>query len=533
MHRCLTTLDILFIIFEYQDIENYDLACLATTCRTFSGPALDILWREQKELPVLLKSMSSDLWGTLQLDDGSTRLELQRPITDDDWQRFKFYADRMRTLQLFSSLEGDIDSWDSSALLASAPGLPVLRNIKTLEVEVRAPDGVLLCLRLLSGRSIVSLRLFLGLSSGADEGAPFSEMGGSCLHKIQAECPNVRALFCDRYTIPWPTTINRNWPDLESFVSGLLSAEALLDLSTFRSLSMLQFEWDGCEEEEETLSEDVHTQDRFPVLRSLHLGLIGYTTIRSALPILDLAKWSRLEELDIACYPALPPLYVPDWAPLTQMLRSTCSHTVLKSITLRDDACFPSTQPGPILLEMRVLEPLLSFGRLLELSCRTFHVFHLGDADVAKMARAWPSLRKLHLYTDYSRPYRMIPIKSKITVHGLASLVCGCPDLQDLSIVIDATTATASSTDGLMSSAANHKVTYLDLQNSTISDPTAVAAIFSVILPSLRDIRYLNGDVSDNDMSPAANDLRRCARQWEEVAALLVAGAQRADQERP
>lgn len=69
MHHCLYLEEILRVIFDYVDAHEYDpvrfivirrkaaseaLAALARTCRTFQGPALDVLWREIPSLFVLI-----------------------------------------------------------------------------------------------------------------------------------------------------------------------------------------------------------------------------------------------------------------------------------------------------------------------------------------------------------------------------------------------------------------------------------------------------------------------------------------------
>lgn len=75
MHDCLFIQEIVSAIFEELDEYVYDetipewikyrqdeslqtLAALARTCRTFQGPALDILWRDIPDLSVLANYMS-------------------------------------------------------------------------------------------------------------------------------------------------------------------------------------------------------------------------------------------------------------------------------------------------------------------------------------------------------------------------------------------------------------------------------------------------------------------------------------------
>lgn len=69
MHRCLSVLDILLTVFEDAVISPIDLARIATTCRTFSEPALDILWRDPGDIAAILGTMAPDLWRLTEAKD--------------------------------------------------------------------------------------------------------------------------------------------------------------------------------------------------------------------------------------------------------------------------------------------------------------------------------------------------------------------------------------------------------------------------------------------------------------------------------
>ena len=67
MHPCLRVLEILTNIFESRECYSpYNLILkpysLALVCKTFSGPALDLLWRRQVGIRQLLKCCPADLW---------------------------------------------------------------------------------------------------------------------------------------------------------------------------------------------------------------------------------------------------------------------------------------------------------------------------------------------------------------------------------------------------------------------------------------------------------------------------------------
>ncbi|KAJ7830514.1 hypothetical protein B0H14DRAFT_1196736 [Mycena olivaceomarginata] len=90
----------------YQHASRSSLARLARTSTTFLDPALNVLWRHRGTLVHLLKCMPSDVWN---IDIPETRddeddvilidvkIDLRRPITLADWERFLFYSHRVKS----------------------------------------------------------------------------------------------------------------------------------------------------------------------------------------------------------------------------------------------------------------------------------------------------------------------------------------------------------------------------------------------------------------------------------------------------
>lgn len=80
MHRCLEVAEILATIIDYVKVlphiapfdggytpfteGNHHLLQLAVTCRAFSEPALNALWRTQKSLLPLIETLPEDAWDT-------------------------------------------------------------------------------------------------------------------------------------------------------------------------------------------------------------------------------------------------------------------------------------------------------------------------------------------------------------------------------------------------------------------------------------------------------------------------------------
>ncbi|KII93130.1 hypothetical protein PLICRDRAFT_87552 [Plicaturopsis crispa FD-325 SS-3] len=525
MHRCLTILDVLLVIFESQGITSRDLSRLARTCTTFCAPALDILWRGQEGLCALLECMPPDLWniGTWEHEPGlggppRKHMTLRRPIVANDWTRFKFYANRMRTLDLGRSGSGVIlDLWDSSALLA-APEIPAMRNIKKLSIDLGAPNGVLMWFRLIARDRIVTLTIY-NYYFGA-----YSEMGTSFLSNMPAALPNVRK-FKISYELVGTAVIQtacNGWPQLHKLVADDvdLSATALLSLSALPKLSMLRFDWHGLPEDLWELSR-APSQHRFPALRRLVIYLPDECTLDTCCPLLALSKFPQLEEIN--CFEEAEEgsaNSVSAWNLLLTTLGNACSPTTIKKINLgeesKPEADPPASWSPTPLLDIASLEPLLPFRHLVEFSCSAYFAFDLGDADVEKMARAWPSLNVLELAYDlwgWRKP-------SRITIKGLMSLIRLCPDLARLSIVINASAVNIPFPNDLPVPA-NDKLITIALQNSEIDDPSAIAALFSTTLPNLRSIKYWCGTRPISDISPTAQEIEQYRARWAEVEKVL------------
>ncbi|OCH91613.1 hypothetical protein OBBRIDRAFT_792087 [Obba rivulosa] len=122
MHGALEVHDVVLLIVDafgppnpvaqFGDRNTHDLAVLARVSRTFSESALDALWRELRN-PPLLFSLVPD----------------KHNITANEWSLFQFYARRIRSLIARRTIW--MDPLFSRSLLAtkSKPLLPSLQRI--------------------------------------------------------------------------------------------------------------------------------------------------------------------------------------------------------------------------------------------------------------------------------------------------------------------------------------------------------------------------------------------------------------------
>ncbi|KAJ7798050.1 hypothetical protein B0H14DRAFT_2389052 [Mycena olivaceomarginata] len=94
------------------------------------------------------------------------------------------------------------------------------------------------------------------------------------------------------------------------------------------------------------------------------------------------------------------------------------------------------------------------------------------------MATAWPQLRTL----DLSPGCQSAGYAPRATVAGLLPLAQHCPRLESLALVLDATRTDPEILDGIN----NCALARLDVGESPLSSPGAVAAFLAAIFPNLQ-----------------------------------------------
>ncbi|KAJ6521179.1 hypothetical protein DFH09DRAFT_1331373 [Mycena vulgaris] len=75
-----------------------DLAALARTSKVFQEPALNALWKSQRTFAHILSCIPNDLWNIPMASGGVDRLDVVQPISLKDWNRPRFYLNRIGTL---------------------------------------------------------------------------------------------------------------------------------------------------------------------------------------------------------------------------------------------------------------------------------------------------------------------------------------------------------------------------------------------------------------------------------------------------
>jgi hypothetical protein len=285
---------------------------------------------------------------------------------------------------------------------------------------------------------------------------------------------------------------------LVDFWSNLpVSQQALLDLAGMPALQKLGLNVSGSDD----LISLSLPQCAFPALRDLELTGKMASAFLKALPL------CKLEAIRFEFEPTTNEGDI--MARYFQVLHERCSHQSLSRIDVHFRPNF--MQPRHPDIEEDMLQPLLSFVNLQDISIVIHRMFRIDNNFVEAAAKSWPHLRslKLGIGWDNERWGR----RSNITLTGLASLARHCPDLTSLAIVIDATVV-----DHVLDiPVSNTKLDALHLGDSIIKNPTPVAACLSAIFPYLTSIYSWGFSVNRVEQEKK----KKYRDRWDEVARLI------------
>jgi hypothetical protein len=276
-----------------------------------------------------------------------------------------------------------------------------------------------------------------------------------------------------------------HWKDLKHVSCNDLTVSAMEHLSQVRNLESLT----ACASARMSpSSETLSVQGlSFPRLQHLHLytGLLSTTTtclrgLRLALKEFRLDLFDAGEVLSgLSCL-----------RDLFAALAEACSHACLTRLYLC--VIYPHFPSPNSEATMRDARPLLSFTNLRVVSLEGLSTFALDDDDIAELASAWPDIEELALSTFVDHPVASLP-----TFQSLIRLVCSCPKLRALSLVVDTTKLATPSLYAVGRDVRSDILDKLCLGNSPISSPAAVAHVLHNLYPALKQV-----DLSVWNMEP-------------------------------
>ncbi|KAJ7809819.1 hypothetical protein B0H13DRAFT_2149651, partial [Mycena leptocephala] len=479
-----------------------DLSRLARTSTIFLSPALDALWSYQGTLLHLLRTMPNDLWDITETfygedeDEEETmgvKVVSRRAATSADWDRFIFYSRRVRSFHDYHVLLETADVYE--ILAASFPGDFIFPRLQTLDWFPIAPE---LFHHVHSFLSPGLTRLELHMDYIAD---------AVIFETLTAKFPGLNNVSIGGYThVPSVSRFICALQDVETLVVSDLDSKAFAHIARFPRLRYLWLMSD----KPTRLLPPPNDLPHFPALRTLQYESIEYAP--------SLLQWlgSSLVEFFLLArsWPATPTKRTVQ--ELYSALASNCTHSSLKTISVgkpwRPEPIDPN-QLNLYLVSGEELRPLFCFRNLTRVSLSHTPGVDLDDGVILDMARAWPCLESLSLPSDTN--CRITP---RPTLEGVYAFAKYCPNLQELTILFDATSVPKlkiRSETGCRRRVSQESLTYLDVAYSSIGTrPRHVAEFLRTIFPCLEAIQ---SSYHDNPESRADAQAVASHKAWMKV----------------
>ncbi|OAX42307.1 hypothetical protein K503DRAFT_863138 [Rhizopogon vinicolor AM-OR11-026] len=439
------------------------LLALALTCQSFTGPALDLLWRELDGLGPLIRCLPSSLWKL-----NKRELEFQRAVTFDDWSIFCKYNHRVRSLHMrWSSYQVGTRIWDAFGYPPFS--IPLLPNLTTLEWY--APSGAFPCIRSFVTQKLTTLNI--------DTYYPRSKYDSSLqsiLSCIPMLCPSVSHFeFQSKSESGDVSPALQCWSHLISVKPGKISDAALLHLSNLPSLRELYLKLHST-----PIAADTQKLLQYPAFSALHkldvacesLAALNafFETLSIAPEILFLAI-SIINGEDSALPPSI------------SCMSNACTYSALKHLRIIVDSMDGGSD---ISISAAVFQPLCAFRNLRKFELEVEGDVQLDDTTLLQLAKAWPLLEELVIRGGYEG----LSSSQGTTSDAFVSLLQHCPRLTSIGITLDWSAADRCHISPQIpyQGFAHRALSRADFGSSRIRHVTGVAAFISAIAPKLEGI---------------------------------------------
>ncbi|KAH7906461.1 hypothetical protein BJ138DRAFT_1117553 [Hygrophoropsis aurantiaca] len=507
MHRCLRITEILHEICEYLAVVDMGmtkqpavrsrkataaLASLARTCKAIQDPALDVLWADLDYFMRLIQCLPRSLWKVNALPPTAPHLVqpeqpviFQRAMTLLDWKVFNKYAHRVRSLGGMAEENNQyavtitISSEVLLALSCPPTSSPLLPNLRSLTWNTLSPDCTPLFRLLLSPKIT---RLIFRLES-----ARLDCYANSALSVIGSVCPQISYFVLGRTkhareteeSVSVLSQLVESLQHLRTLEVNAISGKAIAHLASLPSLTSVCFAIDSSFVPYSIKS--ALPPQPFPMLNTLTIrapGIIFVDALMRLMKIsptlIDVCAETNSEATRISRFFAT--------------LSNSCCTESLKTLRVQEHptsllADIPD--PNKWVLGVQDLRPLFRFTRLRAVRLELVSTFDIDNAAIEELAHAWPELTSLHINKDVG--WKAL---SKITYHGLLTLLENCSKLSSLSIDIDLRSLEempvprACPCNGL----SNKLIREMSLGNSRIDKPANVAVFMSAVLPNLMKV---------------------------------------------
>ncbi|KAG9309977.1 hypothetical protein JVU11DRAFT_10011 [Chiua virens] len=515
MHRCLTIIEVQNAIFREVHSQHQGkatIARLARTCRTFSSPALDILWKALTSLIYLLRCLPTDLfqWKREDVDSANfsvVTVRFQRAMSRSDWEIFFRYSSRVRFLSVSSpdfyvgrqaKLADDV-----IFTLSHPPGYgslaPYLKTLHwTRSQEEYAPlfwallsnslvDLALPCLLLRSPTTSIlltsrclSLKSLHVYSEKGHEALPLKLLSETVLYLHSLESLELECCALDK--------------------------EAISHLSHLPSLAELVMRLPTHLQSRELIP--LLTPPAFASLESLTLKVNSLPTLTSLLEVMRFRPRSMSFTVQTMPTPNMHCLFF-------MALVNACDSEQLSRISLTIELPRGHHVTERPQITLSTFQPLLALPNMTSFTFDMMCNISLDDDAIEALTSHWPKLTKLNLNGNFGWG-----VKSGVTHRGLITLLSRCAMLSEFAIVVDFTeidlrnSRVPTSRPGKGITSPCQSAYFIE---TAIKFPVSIAAFLSDICPRLRRVLLPLG------VPIPEVDLEGRTKKWEEVNRLLPA----------
>ncbi|KAI0077599.1 hypothetical protein K474DRAFT_1068317 [Panus rudis PR-1116 ss-1] len=513
MHHCLFISEVAFLVAQEAVLYKHgrhpsetrqslaDVLALGLTCRALLEPALDVVWRCQNGIGNLIKCMPNDLWhvtpfvrsphsietfqrlakGNFEEFEPDT-VEFIRPIISSDWDRFYYYAKRVRHLSFGTDGNGPFLPVGRPSPRLTAQTYSELERYKetilfpNLDTLTWTHEGSATRQTVQFGTLFLSPRLrSLNIWADLVDIPPLIEF----LHHIPEISPHLR-----EFTIVPPEDLRdadergnvydalaaniRRLPELVRYnTTNYVSFQEFLQLRALPHLGTLRADLDG--RDVQAIVGRPPIEKEFPSLDDLSLDL---DDARDAFALLSRFKLTHLTTLDFHLVDCS------HLAPVLVAIAKQCSPDALQVLNIDwdSDRSFVEWDETPTYdttIDIDTLSPLFTFRNLAVVCLPEEVKYKLNDDTLSTIATAWPNIWRLRLGGT-----RDTDEKPGVTFTELAHLVSKCHRLIDIRIDVDATIIPSKPKTPL------HRLELFTTSvNSPIEDPQAVATWIEEVFP--------------------------------------------------
>ncbi|KAJ7744107.1 hypothetical protein B0H16DRAFT_1727382 [Mycena metata] len=459
-----------------------DLNSVARVNRRFSEPALDWLWKTQNGISNVLGTMGDDLW-EFDPPGQPNSVRVLRDIRPEDWVRFQVYAPRIQTFS-WIDIRGDptTGTWSAVFALLTASLLPLdhlLPNLKVLNWAVTV------------GSYFPYVHLFLGPRLETISLGRLSEESHlSFLPTLPTQCPRLAEV-----TVLGTRELEIHYKEISTMICSLAHLVRVsvdgLNQTAFEYLSQLP-----------TLSLTIRLGPHFipahpasdtavfTALQEIILRDTPHTFLLAFFATTPATPFRR-----IVVTTSSPPARV-DIIRLYAHIAASSDPLALRRLTLNSSpsasaAAFPLAPLSDTVIPPDALRPLFCFTNLIKISLSPPAGFDLDDTTVAYLARSWPNVQHLNLSGG---AYHRAP--SRLTLRGLCALARNCPALRTLTLPFNALVVPDDGDALPQAPSEVGGVWRLDVYDSPLVDPLAVAGYLFKVFPRLTAIHTATVEVS-------------------------------------